>query len=234
MILKLEDINKSYNSNKVLNQVNLSIPKGEVFALCGPSGSGKTTLINIIAGLTEFNSGLITIEKQTFNYNEKYPQNLYGKIGVIFQNHNLFPHLTVLENITLSLIKVKKFSKKEAIEIAKLELDKLGLLDKYNSYPAYLSGGELQRAAIARSLAMKPLFLLLDEPTSNLDPLRIDDILSTVEHLAEDNVTMMLITHNLDFAKSIGNNFGVIENGSIEISNDFNILNKLKGKYLKF
>lgn len=234
MILKLENISKSYNSNEILKEVDLSIPKGKVFVLCGHSGSGKTTLINIIAGLTEFDSGSITIDELTFKHNEKYPKKLYGKIGVIFQNNNLFPHLSVLNNITLCLMKVKKFSKNKATEIAENELEKLGLSNKSNSYPAHLSGGELQRAAIARSLAMKPLFLLLDEPTSNLDPLRIDDILSTIEHLAQNNVTMMLNTHNLDFAKSIGDNYGVIENGSIEISKNYDILNRLKGKYLNF
>lgn len=233
MVLSLKNISKSYNSNKVLEDVSFSIPEGDIFTLCGHSGSGKTTLVNIISGLIGFDEGTLRIKDNAISHNEIYPKSLYGKIGVIFQNHNLFPHLTILENITIGLIRVKKLSKKDAHKRAELELNNLGLINKRDNYPAHLSGGELQRAAIARSLAMDPLLLLLDEPTSNLDPLRIDDVLSTIESLSDKKVTMLLISHNLDFAKAIGNTFGIIIENKLNVSKDKEILNELRGKYLR-
>jgi len=227
--LTVQKVSKRFGSLCVLNDISFSIQRKSVFALCGASGSGKTTLIRIISGLTRFDSGNVVVNGLTMTPNTPYPESLYGKIGVVFQDHNLFPHLTALENVTLGLRKVRRLSSKKAIERGMHEMRNMRLADKAEQYPNSLSGGERQRVAIARALAMDPLLLLLDEPTSSLDPLRIEDVLYTIQDLATAGMTMLLVTHNLTFAKHTAQQFGVIAAGDCVISDKSDILDTLEG-----
>ncbi len=231
MLLSVSQISKKYDDQQVLNKVSFEIEKNMVMALCGASGSGKTTLARIISGLIPFDAGTLTIDGTTIQSKDSYPSSLYGKIGVIFQEHNLFPHMTVLQNITIGLIKVRKFTKEDATKRAAVELENMGLGDKAQQYPAFLSGGERQRVAIARALAMDPFLLLLDEPTSGLDPLRIEDVFQTILQLAKSNTTMLLITHHLELASAAADMYSVIDNGTLSVSQDSSLLDTLKGSF---
>jgi polar amino acid transport system ATP-binding protein len=234
LILQAERINKSFEyGKKVLNEVNFSISEKEVFVLCGRSGAGKTSLIKIISGLLSFDSGLLRIgDKFAISANDQYPKELFGKIGVIFQEHNLFPHMTALQNVALALHSVQNNTKSEANEIAMQYLRQVRMEDKSKSFPSNLSGGEKQRVSIARALALKPYFLLLDEPTSHLDPLLIDDIFEIIDELASKHkTTMLLSTHNLNFAKHIADKFAVLQDGTLTVSEDAGILATLEGKW---
>ncbi len=227
MILRVDKVSKSYGDHAVLDEVTFEIEKGMVFSLCGGSGSGKTTLVRIISGLLGFDSGRLELGEISVAAKEFYPDELYGKIGVVFQEHNLFPHMTALENIALGLRKVRKLKRAEANERAITELDKVMLVDKAAQYPCSLSGGERQRVAIARALAMDPLMLLLDEPTSGLDPSRIGDVLGIIRNLSDAGTTMMLVTHNLRFSKQTGDRFGLLEKGSLRVSDDPSLLDSM-------
>lgn len=231
MILKVDKVSKSYADRRILDTVSFEIEKGMVFSLCGPSGGGKTTLVRIISGLLGFEAGRIQLGDISIGANESYRRDLYGKIGVVFQEHNLFPHMTVLQNVTLGLRKVRRLNRKAADKRAMTELDKVMLADKAAQYPCSLSGGERQRVAIARSLAMEPLILLLDEPTSGLDPSRIDDVLRIIANLSDAGTTMLLITHNLRFSKQTGHRFGLLEKGSIEVSDDPSLLDSMQQEW---
>ncbi len=232
MIFKAENLAKKYNSKQIFKNISFEIGKGTVFTLCGPSGSGKTTLIKIISGLIGFNEGRLCFEERIINSENRYPGDLYGKVGVIFQEHNLFPHLTAIRNLELALRKVKKLSKNQAKQRAFTELEKVGLADKINQYPINLSGGERQRVAVARALVMDPFLLLLDEPTNGLDPTLIDEVHKIIINLAETGVSMLLVTHNISFAKQVGNLFGILENGSLSISKSSSLLNKMQTNYM--
>lgn len=227
MILRVDRICKSFGDHCVLDAASLEIEKGMVFSLCGASGSGKTTLVRIISGLGAFDAGRLELGEIAVKAKEPYPNQLYGKIGVVFQEHNLFPHMTALENITLGLRKVGKCNRKAATERAMAELDKVMLADKATQYPCSLSGGERQRVAIGRALAMDPLMLLLDEPTSGLDPSRIDDVLRIIKNLSDAGTTTLLVTHNLRFSKQTGDRFGLLENGSVKVSDDPSLLDSM-------
>jgi ABC-type polar amino acid transport system ATPase subunit len=224
MILKVTELGKKIDKKWLFKDVSFGIEKGHVLALCGPSGSGKTTLVRIVSGLVEFDEGKITVRDVSVDPRKVYPKRLYGKIGVVFQEHNLFPHMTAQQNIELSLRRVKKLSKNEAVDRSILELEKIGLGSKAKQYPNSLSGGERQRIAIARSLAVDPLILMLDEPTSGLDPSLIGEVLRIIRRLAESGTTMLLITHNIKFAKQTGNHYAVIKNNSIKLSDDPSLL----------
>jgi polar amino acid transport system ATP-binding protein len=177
--------------------------------------------------LISFETGDVQIGKHKFNAKITYPQALYGQVGVVFQHHNLFPHLSALDNVSLALRKVKQITKAEAKLRALSELEHLGLSDQATQYPASLSGGERQRVAIARALAMDPLLLLLDEPTSGLDPQLINEVFRAIDSLASCGTTMLLITHNINFAKQTGSQFAILQDGKLKQSQDSNIFDQL-------
>jgi ABC-type polar amino acid transport system ATPase subunit len=219
-LLKLSKINKSFDETQVLNNVSLSLKKGEVISIIGPSGSGKSTLLRCISGLEHMDSGLIefngvTISEAKKKINSAESINACKKIGMVFQNFNLFPHKTVLENIIEAPILVNKIDKKQAIDIAEKLLLKVDLLDKINSYPCTLSGGQKQRIAIARALAMNPELILFDEPTSALDPKLVGEVLKVIRALALDKITLVVVTHEMQFAKEISDRIIFMENGKI-------------------
>lgn len=227
MLLSLNGISKKIGSTTAVDNVSFSIDRGGVFALCGSSGSGKTTLIRIISGLIPFDAGTLTIDTCVIAANAPYPRALYGSIGVVFQEHNLFPHMNALQNVALALRHVRKLSKSEAHDRARSALAAVHLAGKEHQHPHTLSGGERQRVAIARALVMDPILLLLDEPTSSLDNRRIDDVLLTIHELSQRGTTMLLVTHNLAFAKRTASSFGVLGNGACIVSGNPNILDTL-------
>ena len=215
-ILKINNISKSFGSSTILNSVSFELAKGEIKVLIGPSGGGKSTLLQCINCLVVPDSGEIELESERVDYSRK--QDLYKlrqQIGMIFQDFNLFDHLTALDNITIALRKVKKLDKKEAMRRARLELDQVGLSDKEALYPAQLSGGQKQRLAIARALAMDPKILLLDEPTSALDPTLIGEVIAVIKGLAVNGMTMIMATHQISLISNLADQILVMEDGRI-------------------
>lgn len=215
-MIKVNNLNKSFGRTMVLQNTNLNIAPGEICVLLGKSGSGKTTLLRCICGLESFDSGQIIVNGQTIN-SYKDILNLKGEIGMVFQNFNLFPHMSVCENITLSPLSTLKQNKFDAIENALSLLNKLKLEDKSNSYPFELSGGQKQRVAIARALALNPRVLCLDEPTSALDSYNINIFKEILFNLKEEKRSILIVTHDKDFAKSVGDKILTMENGCIQI-----------------
>uniref|UniRef100_UPI0040475B84 amino acid ABC transporter ATP-binding protein n=1 Tax=Aliarcobacter sp. TaxID=2321116 RepID=UPI0040475B84 len=214
-MISMININKYYDDFHVLKGVNFSVKKGEIVVVCGPSGSGKSTLIRCINGLEEIDDGDIIVDNIDIYASKKNLQEIRSEVGMVFQHFNLFPHLTILENITIAPTLVKNMDKKEAKEVAMNLLKKVKLSDKANSYPADLSGGQKQRVAIARSLAMKPKIILFDEPTSALDPETIGDVLSVMKDLAQENFTIVCVTHEMGFAKEVGDRIVFMDHGVI-------------------
>jgi len=214
-IISMSKIDKYYDDFHVLKNIDFSVKKGEIVVVCGPSGSGKSTLIRCINGLEEIDEGTILVDNIDIHANKKNMKEIRSEVGMVFQHFNLFPHLTILENITLAQNLVKKRSKDESIEIGKELLKKVKLSDKANSYPGDLSGGQKQRVAIARSLAMKPKVILFDEPTSALDPETIGDVLSVMKDLAKENFTIVCVTHEMGFAKEVGDRIVFMDHGTI-------------------
>ena len=214
-IISMQDINKYYDDFHVLKGINFNVKKGEIVVICGPSGSGKSTLIRCINGLEEIDAGKIIIDDKDIYESKKNMKEIRSEVGMVFQHFNLFPHLTILENITLAQKLVKKRTVKESIQIAHDLLKKVKLEDKANSYPGDLSGGQKQRVAIARSLAMKPKVILFDEPTSALDPETIGDVLSVMQELAQENFTIVCVTHEMGFAKEVGDRIVFMDHGVI-------------------
>ena len=214
-IIKMTDIDKFYDDFHVLKNINFNVSKGEIVVICGPSGSGKSTLIRCINGLEEIDDGQITVDGINIHQSKKNLKEIRSEVGMVFQHFNLFPHLTILENITLAQTLVKGISKKDAQNIAMNLLDKVKLKDKAYSYPADLSGGQKQRVAIARSLAMKPKVILFDEPTSALDPETIGDVLSVMQDLAKENFTIVCVTHEMGFAKEVSDRVVFMDHGLI-------------------
>ncbi|MBU3189804.1 amino acid ABC transporter ATP-binding protein [Clostridium bowmanii] len=219
-LLKLSKINKSFDKNQVLKDVSISLNKGEVISIIGPSGSGKSTLLRCITGLEQMDSGLIefndiTIAAATKKIVNTEAVNAHKKIGMVFQNFNLFPHKTVLENIIEAPIIVNNINKKDAINIARKLLTKVELLDKIDSYPCTLSGGQKQRIAIARALAMNPELILFDEPTSALDPKLTGEVLKVIRNLALEKISLVVVTHEMQFAREISDRIIFMENGEI-------------------
>jgi polar amino acid transport system ATP-binding protein len=214
-IISMSKIDKYYDDFHVLKNIDFSVKKGEIVVVCGPSGSGKSTLIRCINGLEDIDSGTILVDNMDIHASKKNLKEIRSEVGMVFQHFNLFPHLTILENITLAQNLVKKRSKAEAIEIGRELLAKVKLSDKADSYPADLSGGQKQRVAIARSLAMKPKVILFDEPTSALDPETIGDVLSVMKDLAQENFTIVCVTHEMGFAKEVGDRIVFMDHGTI-------------------
>ncbi|MDP2558140.1 amino acid ABC transporter ATP-binding protein [Photobacterium damselae subsp. piscicida] len=212
-VIAFENIDKWYDDFHALKNINLSIEKGEKLVVCGPSGSGKSTLIRCINGLEQFDSGTLTVVGEPLT-----PQHLHsirGQVGMVFQHFNLFPHMTVLENLTLAPIKVLKLTKKEAEQRALHFLDRVQIAHQADKYPSQLSGGQQQRVAIARSLCMKPDILLFDEPTSALDPEMISEVLDVMKSLADEGITMVCVTHEMGFARQVADRVVFMDEGEI-------------------
>ncbi|HIF9214010.1 TPA: amino acid ABC transporter ATP-binding protein [Photobacterium damselae] len=212
-VIAFESIDKWYGDFHALKNINLSIQKGEKLVVCGPSGSGKSTLIRCINGLEQFDSGTLTVVGEPLT-----PQHLHsirGQVSMVFQHFNLFPHMTVLENLTLAPIKVLKLTKKEAEQRALHFLDRVQIAHQADKYPSQLSGGQQQRVAIARSLCMKPDILLFDEPTSALDPEMISEVLDVMKSLADEGITMVCVTHEMGFARQVADRVVFMDEGEI-------------------
>lgn len=218
-MIEVSDIVKIYKTGHleltVLKGLNLSVKEGEIISIIGPSGSGKSTFLRCINKLEEPSSGHIYIDGMDLMDKNTDINKVRERVGMVFQHFNLFPNMTVLDNLTLSPIMVKKESKEEAEKYALSLLEKVGLSDKANSYPTQLSGGQKQRIAIARALAMKPEVILFDEPTSALDPEMIKEVLDVMRDLAKEGMTMLIVTHEMGFARNVGNRILFMDKGEI-------------------
>ncbi len=233
-IISMKNIDKYYDDFHVLKNINFSVRKGEIVVVCGPSGSGKSTLIRCINGLEDIDTGNIIVDGVDIYENKRNLQTIRKEVGMVFQHFNLFPHLTILENISIAPLLVKNLSKEEIKDIAMKLLQKVKLEDKADSYPGDLSGGQKQRVAIARSLAMKPKILLFDEPTSALDPETIGDVLSVMKDLAKEKFTIVCVTHEMGFAKEVGDRIIFMDEGKIvEENNPEDFFNKPSSKRAK-
>lgn len=224
-MLELTDIHKSFGEHKVLRGIDLIVDKGEVVAILGPSGSGKSTLLRCINHLETIDKGTIKIKNQALvengNYiDEKTQHKVLSATGMVFQQFNLFPHMTVIENLIEAPIYVKKINREEAIKTAEELLSKVGLSEVRERYPARLSGGQQQRVAIARALAMKPDILLFDEPTSALDPELTGEVLKTMKELAAEHMTMVVVTHEMAFAREAASRVIFMADGIIVEENE--------------
>ena len=213
-MIKLENVHKSFGKNEVLKGIDLHIEKGQVVVIIGPSGSGKSTVLRTMNYLEEPTSGKIIVDGMDLSDKSKLNE-VRAEVGMVFQNFNLFPHMTVMENLTLAQTKVRKTSSDEAKKIGQSLLDRVGLKDKANAYPDSLSGGQKQRVAIARALAMKPKVMLFDEPTSALDPEMVREVLDVMKSLAEEGMTMVIVTHEMGFAKEVADRVLFVDGGLI-------------------
>jgi ABC-type polar amino acid transport system ATPase subunit len=214
-IIEVVNLTRIYNSETVLHGVSFDVKEGETVALIGPSGAGKSTLLRCIAGLEPIQEGSVEFSKTLVASSEKQLNQLSGEIGMLFQQFNLFSHLTALENINLGLIKVKGLDKIDATEQAHALLNRVGLTDRANHYPFELSGGQQQRLAIARALAMKPKVMLFDEPTSALDPEYTREVLNVIRELSNSGMTVLIVTHEMNFAREISNRVIFMDKGTI-------------------
>ena len=213
-MIKLENVHKSFGKNEVLKGINLHIEQGQVVVIIGPSGSGKSTVLRTMNYLEEPTSGKVIVDGMDLSDKKKL-NDVRAEVGMVFQNFNLFPHMTVMENLTLAQTKVRKTSMEEAKKIGQALLDRVGLADKANAYPDSLSGGQKQRVAIARALAMRPKVMLFDEPTSALDPEMVSEVLDVMKSLAEDGMTMVIVTHEMGFAKKVADRVLFVDGGLI-------------------
>lgn len=213
-MIKFNELNKWYGTHHVLQDINLEVAKGEVMVVCGPSGSGKSTLIRCVNGLEKFQGGTLTVDGLPVA-NDANLRLLRMEIGFVFQQFNLYPHKTALENVTLAPIHVRRLPKAEAISRGREMLQKVGLGDKFDAYPQQLSGGQQQRVAIARSLCMQPKIMLFDEPTSALDPEMINEVLDVMVLLAKSGMTMIVVTHEMGFARKVADRVVFIDKGVI-------------------
>ena len=213
-MIKLENVHKSFGKNEVLKGIDLRIEKGQVVVIIGPSGSGKSTVLRTMNYLEAPTSGKVIVDGMDLSDKSKLNE-VRAEVGMVFQNFNLFPHMTVMENLTLAQTKVRKTSSDEAKKIGQALLDRVGLGDKSNAYPDSLSGGQKQRVAIARALAMKPKVMLFDEPTSALDPEMVREVLDVMKSLAEEGMTMVIVTHEMSFAKEVADRVLFVDGGLI-------------------
>jgi general L-amino acid transport system ATP-binding protein len=216
----IQGMNKWFGSFHVLRDIDLTVNRGERIVVCGPSGSGKSTLIRCVNALEEHQSGQIIVDGTELTSDIKNVDKIRSEVGMLFQHFNLFPHLTILENCTLAQIWVRKIPQAEAEETAMHFLTKVKIPEQANKYPGQLSGGQQQRVAIARSLCMKPRIMLFDEPTSALDPEMIKEVLDTMIELAEDGMTMMVVTHEMGFARQVANRVIFMDEGQIVEQNE--------------
>ncbi len=219
ILLEIKGLHKEYDGKTVLEDINLSINKGEVVVVLGPSGCGKSTLLRCLNGLEDIQGGDIKFQNVSLSDRGVKWQEIRQRIGMVFQNYELFPHMTVIENIILGPIKVQKRNKNEVMEQAKQLLDRVGLLDRQNSYPRQLSGGQKQRIAIIRALCMNPEIMLFDEVTASLDPEMVREVLEVILSLAKQGMTMLIVTHEMSFARAVADKIVFIDKGNIcEIS----------------
>ena len=231
-MLKLNNVSVNFDNDYILENINLEISKGEIVCIIGPSGSGKSTLIRTMNHMVVPSFGEVIYKEEVLT--KKNINSIREKIGMVFQSFELFPHLNVLENIILAPVHLKKMSKEEAIEKAKELLEKVNLLDKIDASVNSLSGGQKQRIAIVRSLIMSPEVMLFDEPTSALDPEMVKEVLNLMQEVAEDGMTMVIVTHEMDFAKQIGTKIIFIDEGEIiEEGNPKEVFENSKSARLK-
>jgi polar amino acid transport system ATP-binding protein len=224
-MVKAEGVHKRFGRNEVLKGISLQVMPGEVLCLLGPSGSGKSTFLRCINHLEKINSGLLSVDGELVGYRpvgdklhelrESEVARKRAEIGMVFQHFNLFPHMTALENATCAPIRVKRIPREQARERASKLLDRVGLADKLDAYPAQLSGGQQQRVAIARALAMEPKLMLFDEPTSALDPELVGDVLHAMQELARDGMTMVVVTHEMGFAREVADTVVFMDEGVV-------------------
>jgi len=214
-IIKIENMNKWFGDFQVLKDVNLSVEKNKKIVVCGPSGSGKSTLIRCINRLEEHQKGTIIVDGTELTENTKNIEAIRAEVGMVFQQFNLFPHLSILDNCTLAPIWVKKMPKKEAEEHAMKQLEQVQIVDQAQKFPGQLSGGQQQRCAIARALCMEPKIMLFDEPTSALDPEMIKEVLDAMVNLAKAGMTMIVVTHEMGFAKEVADEVIFMDEGMI-------------------
>jgi polar amino acid transport system ATP-binding protein len=215
IMIEVKDIHKSFGKVKALNGVSSTIQKGEVVVIIGPSGSGKSTFLRCLNHLEKIDHGTIIIDRILLTDSKTHIHKVREEIGMVFQQFNLFPHLSVLRNITLAQIKVRKRSSEEAEQIARNLLDKVGIPEKADNYPFQLSGGQQQRVAIARALAMQPKIMLFDEPTSALDPEMIGEVLDVMKNLAREGMTMVVVSHEMGFAREVADRVIFMDEGKI-------------------
>ena len=214
-IIKIKDMNKWFGDFQVLKDINLDVSAKQKIVVCGPSGSGKSTLIRCINRLEEHQKGTIIVDGTELSENTKNIEQVRAEVGMVFQQFNLFPHLSILDNCTLAPIWVKKMPKKEAQELAMKQLEQVQIADQANKFPGQLSGGQQQRSAIARALCMQPKIMLFDEPTSALDPEMIKEVLDVMIDLAEGGMTMIVVTHEMGFAKTVADRMVFMDEGRI-------------------
>lgn len=229
-MVRAEGVCKSFGAARVLRGIDLSIGRGQVLCLIGPSGSGKSTLLRCINHLEQINAGRLYVDGELVGYSERngklyelHPREAARQrrhIGMVFQHFNLFPHMSALENIVEAPVRVSKQRKAEAVQTARELLAQVGLADKAESYPSQLSGGQQQRVAIARALAMKPKLMLFDEPTSALDPELVGEVLDVMKQLALDGMTMVVVTHEMGFAREVGDQLAFLDGGVVVESGD--------------
>lgn len=215
LMIEMIDVNKWYAQFHVLKDINLQVRKGERIVICGPSGSGKSTMIRCINRLEEHQAGQIRVEGVELTRDLKQIEAIRSEVGMVFQHFNLFPHLTVLQNCTLAPMWVRKMPRREAEEVAMHYLERVRIPEQANKYPGQLSGGQQQRVAIARALCMKPKIMLFDEPTSALDPEMVKEVLDTMIALAESGMTMLCVTHEMGFARTVANRVIFMDRGEI-------------------
>ena len=214
-IIKIENVNKWFGDFQVLKDINLAVEKNKKIVVCGPSGSGKSTLIRCINRLEEHQKGNIVVDGTTLDENTKNIEQVRAEVGMVFQQFNLFPHLSILDNCTLAPIWVKKLPKQKAEELAMKQLEQVQIADQAQKYPGQLSGGQQQRCAIARALCMEPKIMLFDEPTSALDPEMIKEVLDAMVNLAKAGMTMIVVTHEMGFAKEVADEVIFMDEGMI-------------------
>lgn len=214
-MIKVENLSKSFGKHKVLKNINLSVEQGEVVVIIGSSGSGKSTLLRCINFLEKPQKGTINIDGDEVSAKTKNLHLVRRDIGMVFQHFNLFPHMTVMNNVIEGLTQVKKMDREEALKIGERMLDKVGMLEKADTYPSMISGGQKQRVAIARALAMNPKIMLFDEPTSALDPELVGDVLLVMQKLAADGMTMIVVTHEMGFAREVADRIIYMDEGKI-------------------
>ena len=214
-MIKLKDVNKYFGESHVLKDINLNVKEGEKLVIIGPSGSGKSTLIRCINMIEEPTSGEIVVDEIEVTKNKALINKVRQDTAMLFQQFNLYPHMTVLENLTIAPVKVQKVARQDAEKSALAFLDKVGLSDKANSYPSQLSGGQQQRVAIARALNMHPRIILFDEPTSALDPEMVQEVLDVMINLSNENITMIVVTHEMGFAKEVADRVIFMDDGEI-------------------
>jgi len=214
-IVTMQDVNKWFGQLHVLKDINLSVASGERVVICGPSGSGKSTLIRCVCELESHQQGSIAVNGKTIASDQQGGPAQHGEVGMVFQHFNLFPHMTVLRNLTLAPMRVRKMARNEAEELAMHYLERVRIPDQANKLPGQLSGGQQQRVAIARSLCMQPQLMLFDEPTSALDPEMISEVLDAMIELAEEGMTMVCVTHEMGFAKRVADQMIFMDGGEI-------------------